>query len=258
MLLVSVLEKQEQEQERVRYADSPLHADERSEPTTAGRADGIQPRTIEVLKNMEPLGSEFMSRSAASYERTFWGPLASGERGIERKRRVQSFPSQFEIEDGCTLGLQQGIIEGGFLRDMERHGLRVTRPWRFREFKMTADAAFPVSVTLERMRELVDTTNEGGAPQTHIEPTGELKRIKTKFLIGCDGGRSRVRKQMETDHGVTFDGDWVDTLWAALDCVVETDFEDVRKIAAIHSKKHGALYVFPREETENGKSWCCL
>lgn len=103
-----------------------LIIDERSEPTTAGRADGIQPRvsglelclahrqsaaslrminrltfarhlpcyapgtqTIEVLRNMEPLGTEFYDRSAASYERTFWDPRSDGKRGIERSRRVQ-------------------------------------------------------------------------------------------------------------------------------------------------------------------------
>ena len=30
------------------YGLSVVHVDERSEPTTAGRADGIQPRTLEV------------------------------------------------------------------------------------------------------------------------------------------------------------------------------------------------------------------
>ncbi|PWN52054.1 FAD/NAD(P)-binding domain-containing protein [Violaceomyces palustris] len=230
-----------------------LVVDERSEPTTAGRADGIQPRTIEVLRNMEPLGSEFVARSAASYERTFWDPRSDGIRGIERTRRVQSFPTNMEIQDNCTLGLQQGMIEGGYLRDMERHGQRVTRPWGFRDFKMTGDKDHPVSVTLEKMKPVLETTNDGGAPISVIKPTGELKTIRTKYLVGCDGGRSAVRKVMENRHGVEFNGDWVDTLWAALDCVVETDFPDVRKIAAIHSKNHGALYIFPRENNERGQ-----
>ena len=39
---------------------------------------------------------------------------------------------------------------------------------------------------------------------------------------------------------------------SALDCVVTTDFPDVRKIAAIHSEKHGALYIFPRENNQDG------
>ena len=61
-------------------------------------------------------------------------------------------------------------------------------------------------------------------------------------------------------------GDWVDTLWGAIDAVVKSDFPDLRKIgmcsvflkntftdtpsvyiAAIHSPSHGAMYIFPRE-----------
>ncbi|SOV01436.1 related to Phenol 2-monooxygenase [Ustilago sp. UG-2017a] len=230
-----------------------LVIDERSEPTTAGRADGIQPRTIEVLRNMEPLGSEFFDRSAPSYERTFWDPRSDGQRGIERTRRVQSFPTDMEIQDNCTLGLQQGLIEGGFLRDMERHGQRVTRPWAYQNFEMTDDPNYPVTVTLEKMKPVLESTNEGGAPISIIKPTGETKTIRTKYLVGCDGGRSRLRKTLENRHEFTFNGDWVDTLWAALDCVVETNFPDVRKIAAIHSKNHGALYIFPRENNEKGE-----
>lgn len=210
-------------------------------------------QTIEVFRNMEPLGTEFVDRSAASYERTFWDPRPDGQRGIVRARRVQSFPTHMEIQDNCTLGLQQGLIEGGFLRDMERHGQRVTRPWKFIDFVMTDDALHPVTVTLEKMEPVQETSTAGGAPSYVVKPTGERKTIKTKYLIGCDGGRSGVRQVMERKHGIEMKGDWVDTLWAALDCVVETNFPDVRKIAAIHSKNHGALYIFPRENNEHGE-----
>lgn len=57
---------------------------------------------------MQPLGDDLFSRSSASYERTFWNPTEDGK-GLERSRRVQSFPTHLEIEDNCTLGLQQGI-----------------------------------------------------------------------------------------------------------------------------------------------------
>ncbi|CAO1612932.1 unnamed protein product [Sympodiomycopsis kandeliae] len=231
-----------------------LVVDERSEPTTAGRADGIQPRTIEVLRNMEPLGSEFVNRSAASFERSFWDPRADGKPGIERTNRAQSFPYDMEIQDNCTLGLQQGLIEGGFLRDMYRHGgQRVHRPWGFDDFAFTSDKTYPVDVTLRKMQPVQETTNEGGAPTYIVKPTGETRKVRTKYLIGCDGGRSKVRTRMQERHQVEFQGDWVDTLWAALDCVVETDFPDVRKIAAIHSQSHGALYIFPRENNEKGQ-----
>jgi hypothetical protein len=67
---------------------------------------------ISYCRNMEPLGSELFRQSAASYERTFWVPSTDeqGKETIVRDRRVQSFPEYLEIEDGCTLGLQQGEL----------------------------------------------------------------------------------------------------------------------------------------------------
>ncbi|KAJ9098329.1 hypothetical protein QFC19_006453 [Naganishia cerealis] len=222
---------------------SVLCIDFRDEPTTAGRADGIQPRTIEVLKNMEPLGTELFNMSAASYERTFWvpGTGANGEETIVRDRRVQSFPETMEIEDGCTLGLQQGMIEEAFLRDMDRNGLRVTRPYSFKSYTIdgassTDPKAHPVTVELVKGILKADGTHEG-----------EVKSVKTKYLIGCDGGRSAVRMHGEKHHGLTMAGDLLSTLWGAGDFVVKTDFPDIRKIAAIHSANQGSAYVFPRE-----------
>lgn len=48
---------------------SVLIIDQSPTPTTAGRADGIQSRTLEVLKNMWPLGRQLEERASASYER---------------------------------------------------------------------------------------------------------------------------------------------------------------------------------------------
>lgn len=56
---------------------------------------------------MQPLGDDLFARSSASYERTFWNPTKDGK-GIERSRRTQSVPLRLDIEDNCTLGLQQG------------------------------------------------------------------------------------------------------------------------------------------------------
>ena len=96
---------------------------------------------------------------------------------------------------------------------------------------------------------------------------GETKKVKAKYLVGCDGGRSSVRAFLEVHHGVRMNGDWADTLWGAIDAVVKSDFPDLRKIgmfsifigltplltprhlAAIHSPSHGAMYIFPREHS---------
>ncbi|KAF8333044.1 FAD binding domain-containing protein [Cantharellus anzutake] len=212
-----------------------LTIDQRIQPTEAGRADGIQPRTVEVLKNMQPLGDDLFSRSSASFERSFWNPTKDG-RGIERSRRVQSFPTHLEIEDNCTLGLQQGLIEQGFLRDMEAHGAHATRPWTFKSFKIVeSDSDYPVHITLQHAKEQFD------------------RSVRAKYMVGCDGGRSSVRHFLQVHHGFKFDGEWVDTLWGAIDAVVKSDFPDLRKIATIHSKNNGAMYIFPRENSASGK-----
>jgi 2-polyprenyl-6-methoxyphenol hydroxylase-like FAD-dependent oxidoreductase len=207
-----------------------LLVDSRHEPTSAGRADGIQPRTLEVLKNMEPLGTELFNRSSASYERTFWDPTPDGK-GIYRARRAQSFPYELEIEDGATLGLQQGMIEEAFLRDLDRNDLRVHRPYSFKSFSLPENVTdstegYPVTVELTK-----GPSTEGG------NDGGEVVSINCKYLVGCDGGRSAVRQLLMDKHGVVMTGEYVDTLWGALDAVVSSDFPDLRKIAAIHSAK---------------------
>ena len=120
---------------------------------------------------------------------------------------------------------------------MDRHGLRITRPWEFKNFELQTSAGyqFPVSISLKNVS------------------TNEEKTVRAKYLIGCDGGRSAVRNVMTKDYGVEMTGDWVDTLWGAIDAVVHTDFPDIRKIAAIHSRDHGAIMVFPRETNDEGK-----
>lgn len=61
-----------------------------------------------------------------------------------------------------------------------------------------------------------------------------LRRLVLVSLCLLLSSRTSVSDSKLSSFSPT--GDWVDTLWAALDCVVETDFPDVRKIAAIHSK----------------------
>ncbi|KAF9515893.1 hypothetical protein BS47DRAFT_728146 [Hydnum rufescens UP504] len=223
-----------------------LTIDLRDQPTEAGRADGIQPRTIEVLKNMQPLGNDLIARSSASYERSFWYPTKDGT-GLQRSRRVQSTPTYLDIEDNCTLGLQQGLIEQGFLRDMDVHGCNVLRPWAFQSFDIASDnEEYPIRVTLQ------NAENQA------------VEIVRAKYLVGCDGGRSGVRQFLEKHHGFEMKGEWVDTLWGAIDAgaqittfstlaptddsddqVVKSDFPDLRKIAAIHSKHHGGNGLHP-------------
>ena len=77
-----------------------------------------------------------------------------------------------EIEDGATLGLQQGLIEQAFLRDMEVHSQRVTRPWRFKSFAVTEGQRHPVKVDLEKVPAEENQRYDGP----------EVKEVKAKYL----------------------------------------------------------------------------
>ena len=143
------------------------------------------------------------------------------------------------------------MIEEAFLRDMERNGLRATRSFSFKSYKIDDETndpnAHPVTVELTK-----GPTSEGGSDG------GDVVSVRCKYLVGCDGGRSAVRHFGIEKHGLSFDGELLSTLWGAGDfgerstslcfqaavadpfvtsLVVKTDFPDIRKIAAIHSAR---------------------
>lgn len=83
---------------------------------------------------------------------------------------------------------------------MEAHNAWVVRPWSFKSFGLVPeDTEFPVHVTLQHAKEQA------------------TRVVRTKYLVGCDGGRSSVRQFLVKHHGFEFAGEWVDTLWGAID-----------------------------------------
>jgi phenol 2-monooxygenase len=103
------------------------------------------------------------------------------------------------------------MIEEAFLRDLDRNDLRVHRPYSFKSFSLPENVTdstegYPVTVELTK-----GPSTEGG------NDGGEVVSINCKYLVGCDGGRSAVRQLLMDKHGVVMTGEYVDTLWGALD-----------------------------------------
>ena len=71
----------------------------------------------------------------------------------------------------------------------------------------------------------------------------KIETVKARFIVGSDGGRSRVRKSL----GITLDGDSADKAWGVMDILLNTDFPDIRVKSFIQSKNHGAVMTIPRE-----------
>ncbi|SPO05785.1 related to phenol 2-monooxygenase [Cephalotrichum gorgonifer] len=203
------------------------HIDNRPEPTATGRADGIQPRSLDLLQNMGLKGAIMAYQPAKVYEVAFWDPPATGD-GIVRTGTWASCPSFIDARHPFTTLLHQGMIERVFLGDLEKNGVEVQRPWTITGFKSdeNENPEYPVEVNLEHI--------EGSSRET----------IRAKYLFGGEGARSFVRQQLEIP--VTHK-DPIAHVWGVMDGVVKTDFPDIKMKCTVHSH-HGSIMIIPRED----------
>jgi phenol 2-monooxygenase len=73
--------------------------------------------------------------------------------------------------------------------------------------------------------------------------TNARKTVRAKYVVGCDGARSRVREAI----GAAPHGDFANHAWGVVDMLAITDFPDIRLKAAIQSKDEGNILLIPRE-----------
>jgi phenol 2-monooxygenase len=120
-----------------------------------------------------------------------------------------------------------------YLRDhMERSAARMRPLYGLQASAVEVDtggsSGYPVTVTLQHM----------DGP----EETGETATIRAKYVVGCDGARSRIR----TAIGRELVGDRTDEAWGVMDVLAVTDFPDIRLKSAISSSE-GSILIIPRE-----------
>ena len=160
----------------------------------AGRADGVQPRFLELLHSWG-LAQEVHEE----------GPII--DRTIIYKDGKQLYNDKSHQSDSRYRGLHiitQGQLERIYIRDLMRHKVVIERSTVIDSFQTVDDAAKPYPV------------------QAFVrnEKTGSKETIRAKFIVGADGAGSSIRKQLETP----FDGVSTDIYWAILDAQFETDF----------------------------------
>jgi 2-polyprenyl-6-methoxyphenol hydroxylase-like FAD-dependent oxidoreductase len=200
------------------------HVDNRAVPTATGRADGIQPRSLEILKNMGLKRNIMAHNPAKVFEVAFWDPQSGGK--IIRTGTSASCPDFLESRYPFTALLHQGLIERVFLSDLHQNGTEVGRPWTIVRFENNGkDAEYPVEVDLKNLNSNV------------------VETVKTKYLFSGEGARSSIRKQLGIDFRYK---DPISYIWGVMDGVVRTDFPDIKMKCTIHSD-HGSIMIIPRE-----------
>jgi 2-polyprenyl-6-methoxyphenol hydroxylase-like FAD-dependent oxidoreductase len=113
-----------------------------------------------------------------------------------------------------SLCIRQGLIEKILSEEMTAvSGVKVLRPWTVVDVSMDdEDNSKPLIATLKSRY-------------------GELRDVKAQYIVGCDGGRSTIRRALEKYH-VKLEGDSHESVWSAIDVVgYVTDFPDIRKLA---------------------------
>lgn len=201
--------------------------EQKAGPLELGQADGIACRTIEMF-NAFGFSERVLKESYWVNETVFWKPDAVRPEAITRSGRIQ------DVEDGLSefphVILNQARVHDFFLDVMRRSPSRLEPDYSRRLVDLQIDntASHAVTVRLER----VDPSHEG-----------EIETVRARYVVGCDGARSAVRKSI----GRTLQGDSANQAWGVMDVLAVTDFPDVRLKALIQSAGEGTILIIPRE-----------
>ena len=189
-------------------------------PLEVGQADGVACRSVEMFEAFG-FAEKVLKESYWVNEVAFWRP--AGENGLVRVDRIQ------DVEDGLSemphVILNQARVHDFYLDVMHNSSHRMTPDYN---------------------RDLVSLTRgHGEYPLTAVLklPGDQTETISAKYVIGCDGARSAVRRSL----GIELKGEAARQLWGVMDVLTVTDFPDIRLKAAIQSADHGSILIIPRE-----------
>lgn len=176
-----------------------------------------------------------------------WNPDTSGK--IRRSDRIPDtipFISRFQ-----QVVLHQGRIERFFLDSLKEHSdIRVERgvlpqSLTFDESQAEDLDAYPIEVTLQHLSDEEANPEQSKATKENVksdglfrsnmatddteellsragknEKEGMTEKVRAKYMIGCDGAHSWVRRQL----GYKLEGEQTDYIWGVLDINPITDF----------------------------------
>lgn len=201
-------------------------------PLQLGQADGVACRTMEMF-NAFGFADRVLREAYWVNETSFWKPAEGPVAGIVRSGRIH------DTEEGLSefphVILNQARVHEFYLDIMRNSPARMAPHYdrRFVDLEIARGEAdgsfgFPVTATFER--------SEG-------ELAGKTETIKARYVIGCDGARSAVRRAM----GQTLQGEAAHQVWGVMDVLAVTDFPDIRLKAVINSAEQGSVVLIPRE-----------
>ncbi|MFW3168801.1 FAD-binding monooxygenase [Geodermatophilus sp. CPCC 206100] len=195
-------------------------------PLEMGQADGLACRSLEMFDAFG-LSGRVMREGYWVNETVFWRPDEQDRTRIARSGRIQ------DVEDGLSemphVIMNQARVQELLVGVMRNSPSRLTPDYglELRTLTVADSGEHPVEVTLQR---------------TDPERSGDEVTVRARYVVGCDGARSRVRQSI----GRELRGDSANQAWGVMDVLAVTDFPDIRFKAVIQSDE-GNIVVIPRE-----------
>lgn len=192
-----------------------------------GQADGIACRSMEMF-NAFGFVDRVLKEAYWVNETTFWKPDETEQLKIVRHGRIP------DTEDGLSefphVILNQARVHDFYLEQMRHAPSQIVPDYGLRLVDLTIpqDVSEPITVKLQA----VEAQGDDG-----------VEIIKARYVVGCDGARSQVRKAM----GRELSGESANQAWGVMDVLAYTDFPDIRLKSAIHSANDGNILIIPRE-----------
>jgi phenol 2-monooxygenase (NADPH) len=204
--------------------------DRKEGPLEVGQADGVACRTVEMFEAFG-LAGRLVDEGYWVNEVAFWQPDPDDRTRIRRTGRVQ------DVEEGLSemphVIVNQARMLTYLLEHMERSASRSTPHYGLQASDVRIDtdgsSEYPVTVTVQHV--------SGG------EETGQTSTIRARYVVGCEGARSRTRSAI----GRELVGDPMNQSWGVMDAFAVTDFPDIRLKCTIHSADQGNILIIPRE-----------
>lgn len=179
----------------------------------AGRACTLYPRTLEMLDQLDLFDDMAQTGFVARRNVTFEDGRRVQGRGWTAIENITE--SYFDF----ILNIRLMYSEEIFRKRVAKLGVKVHAPLKLIDFHLDEGAADDYKIT-----------------STCRAPDGKSFKVMSKYIVGCDGGSSAVRKLAE----IPFTGSDQEDHWVRIDGVVKTNMPDSRiGVGAIESKTHG-------------------
>lgn len=187
-----------------------------------GQADGIQPRSVETFQAFG-FAERIVAEAYNIGWMNFWGPDPADPSRIVRRSRTADYAH--DISEFPHLIVNQARVLDYFAEAAAHGPGRIVPDYgvEFLGLTVPGDESAPVEVRLK-------------------DAAGAERTIRARYVVGCDGARSRVRAEIGRVHV----GDISQHAWGVMDVLVETDFPDWRIKCAINAEAGNILHI-PRE-----------